>query len=134
MEKNNIRYYRELAGISQAELGRRSGISQQVIDLIEKGDRQLKVSQLEDIADALGIKPYLLVDSDAWNPGGDLIVSGLYNVRNSSISKNGNITINPNNNKLSDYEKHMLEEFNKLSKKEQISLIYKLQNKEIPLE
>lgn len=65
---NNIRKIREMAGISQAELGKHVNMSQQQIDLLEKDKRQLKITQLEDIANVLGVPPYQLVDSDKWNP------------------------------------------------------------------
>ena len=37
ISKNHIRYYREIAGLSQAELGRAIGVSQQSVNKYEHG-------------------------------------------------------------------------------------------------
>lgn len=129
---NNIRKLREMAGISQAELGRRTRIAQQVIDLLEKGERQLKVPQLEAIADALGVMPYQLINNDKWNPNNNFTIKDISHIYNSTIKQQGSADSFPNG--LTDYEKDLLEEFGKLDKKKQVALIYKLQHGEIVFE
>lgn len=69
--KDVVRSRREDLGISQAELGRRSGMSQQAIVSIESGDT-LRPRRLVELAGALGLSPEELaassnVDQDAVN-------------------------------------------------------------------
>lgn len=50
-----IRKYRKEAGISQAELGKRLGVSQQQIAQYETGKRTPKIETIANIAGALGV-------------------------------------------------------------------------------
>ena len=57
---NNLKYYREKAGISQEELARRTGISRTYISGIEVGDRRLTLNTATRIAEVLHVNPYEL--------------------------------------------------------------------------
>jgi predicted RNase H-like HicB family nuclease/DNA-binding XRE family transcriptional regulator len=50
-----IRWARQDAGLSQAELGRRAGVSQQQINKLEDPDENPKIETLERVAHALGL-------------------------------------------------------------------------------
>ena len=50
-----IRWARQDAGLSQAELGRRAGVSQQQINKLEDPDENPKIETLEKVARALGL-------------------------------------------------------------------------------
>jgi len=50
-----IRRARQDAGLSQAELGRRAGVSQQQINKLEDPDENPKIETLEKVARALGL-------------------------------------------------------------------------------
>lgn len=54
---SNLKIIRELKGISQAELGERIGVSQQMIFQLEKGFRTLSVPLLISISNALECTP-----------------------------------------------------------------------------
>lgn len=54
---SNLKVIRELKGISQAELGERVGVSQQMIFQLEKGFRTLSVHMLVSISEALECTP-----------------------------------------------------------------------------
>lgn len=54
---SNLKVIRELKGISQAELGERIGVSQQMIFQLEKGFRTLSVPMLVNISNALDCTP-----------------------------------------------------------------------------
>lgn len=54
---SNLKIIRELKGISQAELGERIGVSQQMIFQLEKGFRTLNIPMLIDISNALECTP-----------------------------------------------------------------------------
>ena len=56
-----IRRYRKLAGISQAKLGEKSGMSEPAIRNYELGNRTPGPEQLQEIAAALDIDPSALV-------------------------------------------------------------------------
>jgi transcriptional regulator with XRE-family HTH domain len=54
---NRIREIRLTLGLTQAQLGQRVDVSGEVIRKWETGDSGVSVSQLERLAEALGIKP-----------------------------------------------------------------------------
>lgn len=54
---SNLKVIRELKGISQAELGEKVGVSQQMIFQLEKGFRTLSVPMLVSISEALECTP-----------------------------------------------------------------------------
>ncbi len=60
-----IRAFREAAGVTQAELGRRLGVGQSAIQKWEAGTRELSVTDLERLADAIGLSPALFVAGQA---------------------------------------------------------------------
>ena len=57
-----IRERRTLAGLRQAELARRSGISASYLNLIEHNRRRIGGKVLQDIARTLDVKPAVLAD------------------------------------------------------------------------
>jgi transcriptional regulator with XRE-family HTH domain len=57
-----LKEFREGKGLSQAELARRSGVSQSTISRIEAGETGgISLGNLERLADALGIHAALLI-------------------------------------------------------------------------
>ena len=57
-----IRELREVKGWSQAELGRRSGVSQSIISRLERGTvESVHLASLEKLADTLGCDPGYLI-------------------------------------------------------------------------
>ena len=64
-----IRTIRELAGFSQAELARRTGISQGHISQIESGHKRPLPATLKKIAAAIGVPLGSLLVSDAADHG-----------------------------------------------------------------
>lgn len=52
---DKIRNYRRLAGLTQKQLGEKSGTSERTVQQYETGKRQPRIEQLRKIADALGI-------------------------------------------------------------------------------
>lgn len=54
---SNLKLIRELKGISQAELGKRVGVSQQMIFQLERGFRALNIPLLISISKALECTP-----------------------------------------------------------------------------
>ncbi|MBI2195635.1 MAG: helix-turn-helix transcriptional regulator [Candidatus Levybacteria bacterium] len=57
-----IRKAREVAGLTQDELGKKTGFSAMGISYLEKGQRKLKIEDLETIARALNISPSYLLE------------------------------------------------------------------------
>ena len=57
---SNVRYYRELKGISQEKLAELSGLHRTYISDIERFQRSISLSNVQKIADALGIETHLL--------------------------------------------------------------------------
>ena len=53
---NKLKEARKAAGLTQVELSRKTGMSQQDISSIERGDRDPTASTLRKLADALGCK------------------------------------------------------------------------------
>lgn len=71
-----IKTVREQAGITQAALGEKIGVSGVAIMRYEKGTRQPRLEQLDAIADALNVSPfYLLGDETAKMSRTDLVES-----------------------------------------------------------
>lgn len=58
----NISYYRNKAGISQAELGRRCNKNRQAIERLEKGRIAPNTYTIYEISSALKINPMKLLD------------------------------------------------------------------------
>lgn len=55
---------RVLAGLSQAELARRSGVSQGHISELEKGDKKASPATIKKLADALAVPMPALISVD----------------------------------------------------------------------
>lgn len=62
----NVRFYREAAGISQAEVATRMGVDRAYISMIERGGQNATLLSIHETAQALGVKPAdLLADPPA---------------------------------------------------------------------
>ena len=57
----NVRNYRQEAGISQEKLAELSGLHRTYISDIERFQRSISLSNIQKIAEALGVEPYLLL-------------------------------------------------------------------------
>ena len=56
-----VRHFRNRAGLSQAELGRRIGKSQPWIAHVEKGGQDVNLGTIEALANGLGVSPMHLL-------------------------------------------------------------------------
>ena len=61
---DNIRRYRKLVGLSQEELGEKAGLHRTYIGSVERGERNITLDSLEEIANALQVAPVQLVIED----------------------------------------------------------------------
>ena len=62
----NVRFYREAAGISQAEVATRMGVDRAYVSLIERGEQNATLLSIWEVAQALGVRPAeLLADPPA---------------------------------------------------------------------
>ncbi len=59
----NVRFYRSKLNISQEELAYRAGLHRTYIGMIERGEKNITLLNIEKIANALGIKIEVLVKS-----------------------------------------------------------------------
>ena len=59
----NVRKYRLLSGISQEELGYRSGLHRTYIGMIERAEKNITLLNMEKIANALNIEINKLLES-----------------------------------------------------------------------
>ncbi len=57
---NNVRKYRTKIGLSQEALADLSGLHRTYISAIERERRNISIDNIENIASALNIEPYLL--------------------------------------------------------------------------
>ena len=60
----NVRFYREQRGMTQEELAEKSGLHRTYISDVERFERSISLSNIQKIADALGIKTYRLFLED----------------------------------------------------------------------
>jgi transcriptional regulator with XRE-family HTH domain len=60
----NIKRYRKQAGLSQEELGEKAGLHRTYIGSVERGERNITLDSLQEIADALHIAPVQLVTEE----------------------------------------------------------------------
>ena len=57
---NNLRKYRNASGLSQEAFANKAGLHRTYISALECGKRSIALDNIEKIADALEIAPYLL--------------------------------------------------------------------------
>ena len=63
----NVKQARKRAGLSQAEVADRAGLSGSYVSEIERGRGNPSVEALARIAETLGLRPYqLLLEEDDW--------------------------------------------------------------------
>ncbi len=62
----NVKLLRESRGYSQGDLAQVSGLQRGYIGDIERGSRNLTISSLSQIADALGVHPGILLFDQAF--------------------------------------------------------------------
>lgn len=65
-----IRRYRENAGMSQEALAEESGLHRTYISLVERGQRNITVDALTQVAEALGVYPSRLMSDAEKEPEG----------------------------------------------------------------
>lgn len=53
----NVRFYREAAGISQAEVATRMGVDRAYVSLIERGEQNATLLTVHETAQALRVRP-----------------------------------------------------------------------------
>jgi transcriptional regulator with XRE-family HTH domain len=61
----NVADARRLAGLTQEEVSARSGVHPTEVSRIERGERDVRVSTVYRLAEALGTSPGSLLDGDA---------------------------------------------------------------------
>jgi transcriptional regulator with XRE-family HTH domain len=64
----NLRRCRQLAGLSQEELGERASLHRTEVGKLEKGERLARIDTLIRLAGAMSIRPEELVDGIYWTP------------------------------------------------------------------
>lgn len=57
----NLIAIRKTSGLTKVDFALQLGISRVLLDLIESGDSNLKLSTLEQIAERLGVQPWELI-------------------------------------------------------------------------
>ena len=62
---NNVKYYRQILGISQEKLAEISGLHRTYISDIERQKRNISIDNIERIANALNIEPALLFKNNS---------------------------------------------------------------------
>ena len=60
----NVKYYRQLRGISQEKLAELCGLHRTYISAIERERRNISIENIEIIASALEIEPYMLLKTN----------------------------------------------------------------------
>jgi transcriptional regulator with XRE-family HTH domain len=75
---DNLYRARKRAGLSQEELGFRSGLHRTEIGLLERGSRIPRIDTLVKLAGALAISPLDLIDGIEWTPASTL--SGAFQI------------------------------------------------------
>ena len=60
----NVRHHRKLKGMSQEELALEAGMERSYVSDLERGTRNPSVRALGRLAEALGIEPKALLDTD----------------------------------------------------------------------
>lgn len=70
---NNIRFYREKIGLSQADLGKLIGVSRQTISAWEDGDREPSFTKLLTISKVMKVSIELLLGKDIYSQQSSLL-------------------------------------------------------------
>lgn len=60
-----IQMIRAKVGMSIKELAERADLSPSAVSLIERGKREVKVRELTNIADSLGVSPLVILEPDS---------------------------------------------------------------------
>jgi transcriptional regulator with XRE-family HTH domain len=76
----NLARCRRRAGISQEELGERSGLHRTEIGLLERGERTPRVDTVVKVAGGLSVPAADLMADIDWKPGGVEVVEGRFEV------------------------------------------------------
>jgi transcriptional regulator with XRE-family HTH domain len=69
----NLARYRELANLSQEELGVRASLHRTAVGQLERGERIPRADTVVKLAGSLGIAPEKLLEGLQWTPGGTTI-------------------------------------------------------------
>ena len=64
MEVPNLRQVRERRLLTQADLAERSGVAETTINRLENGHHQARISTVRKLAEALGVDPAELMESE----------------------------------------------------------------------
>src|SRR5947207_11962 len=64
-----LRWAREQAGLSQGQVAQRMGVHRPTISQIEAGDRNVRIDELDRLAELYGVSREWLVDGDQVLPG-----------------------------------------------------------------
>ena len=64
----NLAQCRRASGLSQGELGARSGLSRSHISIMEHGKRAPRIDTLVKLCGGLGVEPQELLDGITWKP------------------------------------------------------------------
>lgn len=59
---DNVRRLRNEIGISQEELAERAGVHRTYVGMLERGEKNVTIYNIERIADALGVAPSILLE------------------------------------------------------------------------
>lgn len=65
----NVKFYRQLKGLSQEKLAELSGLHRTYISAIERERRNISIENIEVIASALEIDAYMLLKQDGEKDG-----------------------------------------------------------------
>lgn len=60
----NVRHYREVAGLSQEKLAEKSELHRTYISDVERFQRSISLTNIQKIANALGIDAFMLLKED----------------------------------------------------------------------
>ena len=63
----NVRRYRKLRGMTQEQLALDAGMERSYVSDLERGQRNPSVKALGRLADALGVRPHLLLTDEPAN-------------------------------------------------------------------
>jgi len=69
---DNLFHARKAAGLSQEELGFRSGLHRTEIGLLERGSRIPRIDTLVKLSGALSVSPLELIAGIEWSPASTL--------------------------------------------------------------